>query len=185
MKSLIKISIVAIALMLVSCETATEKEQRLKQEEATRLEEERIKKIYDEFGNNSLNTGSTPYENYYGNDNDCLFNCSEIIVQTSGYDVLVTIKRNDVVVRHAYIQAYNSYTFSVPNGTYQPFFYSGTGWYPDKPMKDGKIRGGFLSDENFGKDNPQYLEDNILTYELIMQVNGNFSTKPSNASEAL
>ena len=38
-------------------------------------------------------------------------------------------------------------------------------------------------DEIFSKDNPQYLDGQILTYELILQQNGNFSTKPSSESE--
>jgi hypothetical protein len=89
---------------------------------------------------------------------------------------------------HAYIRANDSYTFEMPNGTYQPFFYYGKGWDPEKIMKEtpeGTIKGGFVSDESFGKDDPQTLEDNILTYQLIFQTNGNFSTRPSNAEDAL
>ena len=52
-------------------------------------------------------------------------------------------------------------------------------------MKGGQIIGGFNYNEDFGKDSPQDLYDNILTYELILQANGNFSTRPSSASEAL
>lgn len=42
-----------------------------------------------------------------------------------------------------------------------------------------------MSDEYFGKDYPQSLHNNILEYELILQQNGNFSTKPSSPDEAL
>jgi hypothetical protein len=52
-------------------------------------------------------------------------------------------------------------------------------------MKNGKIKGGFISNEDFGKDDPQTLQNNVLTYELILQTNGNFSTRPSNPLEAL
>jgi hypothetical protein len=52
-------------------------------------------------------------------------------------------------------------------------------------MKGGKLKGGFIINENFGKDDPQYLNHNVLTYELILQENGNFSTRPSNPEEAL
>ena len=100
---------------------------------------------------------------------------------------MVTIKKSGAVVRHAYIRAANSYSFEVPNGTYQPFFYYGKGWYPEKFMKNtscGALTGGFLTSEHFGKDEPQYLNNNILSYELILQQNGNFSTKPSNQDEA-
>jgi len=46
------------------------------------------------------------------------------------------------------------------------------------------LKGGFVTDEHFGKDEPQYLFNNILEYELILQKNGNFSTSPSSKNEA-
>ena len=52
-------------------------------------------------------------------------------------------------------------------------------------MKNGKIKGGFIADENLGKDDKQSLNNNILEYELILQPNGNFTTKSSNQEEAL
>jgi hypothetical protein len=159
--------------------------QKMRRE--AKLEKERKKKaIYDKYINNSLNTGSTPYSRYYGGNASCSnYGCSEIKVRTSNSDVIVTIKKNGKVVRHAYINARNSYTFSFPNGTYQTFFYYGKGWNPRKEMKGGKIKGGFISDEHFGKDDPQTLNNNILQYELVLQQNGNFSTRPSNPEEAL
>lgn len=99
--------------------------------------------------------------------------------------MLVTIKKNDKVVRHAFIQAGDSYAFSFPNGTYQAFFYYGKGWSPEKEMKNGALKGGFITNEDFGKDDPQLLHNNVLKYELILQQNGNFSTRPSNSEEAL
>ncbi|WP_234108898.1 MULTISPECIES: hypothetical protein [Chryseobacterium] len=136
---------------------------------------------------NSLPTGATPYSKYYGENSSCKdYGCSQIDVKTpNNSDVLVLIKRNDKVVRHAYIQAGDRYIFSFPNGNYQAFFYYGKDWDPEKEMKNGKIKGGFLTDENFGKDEKQSLYNNVLTYELIAQPNGNFSTKPSNPEEAL
>jgi hypothetical protein len=101
--------------------------------------------------------------------------------------VIVTIKKNDKVYRHGYIGSGGSYTFEMPNGTYQIFFYYGTGWNPKKEMAQtscGTLTGGFISGENFGKDNPQTLNNNILEYELILQENGNFSTRPSDSDEA-
>jgi hypothetical protein len=49
-------------------------------------------------------------------------------------------------------------------------------------MPNGKT-GGFVLHESFSKDNPQSLEHQILTYELILQQNGNFQQRPSNANE--
>ena len=138
------------------------------------------------YANNSLATGATPYAKYYGGNKKCNeYGCSKIKVTTSNSDVLVTIKKNGRVVRHAYIKAGGNYTFSFPNGTYQAFFYYGSGWNPKKPMKGGEISGGFVNNESFGKDDPQTLSNNILEYSLVLQEYGNFSTRPSDSDEAL
>lgn len=158
-------------------------EEYLKSEQERKQEEE----IYNTYIGNSLNTGDIPYSASFGPNSNCAnYGCSQIKVTTpDNSDVLVTIKKNGKVVRHAYIKAADSYTFSFPNGKYQAFFYYGKGWNPNKPMKNGKLKGGFISNEHFGKDEPQILNNNILQYELILQQNGNFSTKPSNSDEAL
>lgn len=220
MKTKYKITIIfLLAVFLNSCESAEEREKRLAQEEAQRIElEERRKQlaaeealrlekerkeeearleierkeraIYEKYINNSLYTGASPYAYCYGNNKRCNdWGCSEVKVTTpSNSDVLVTIKNEGKVVRHAYIKGGASYSFELPNGTYQPFFYYGKGWNPEKIMKEaacGSIKGGFISNEDFGKDSPQYLSNSILEYTLILQQNGNFSTRPSNPTEAL
>jgi hypothetical protein len=174
----------------------TERIAREKQEEAERLEREAEAKkarqeqmIYDKYINNSLRTGSTPYAYCYGGNSSCSSNgCSQIKVRIANHsDVIVTIKRKNKVYRHGYIRAGGSHTFEMPNGTYQVFFYYGSGWNPNKEMAQttcGTLKGGFISDESFGKDNSQSLSNNILEYELIMQENGNFSTRPSDSNEA-
>ena len=182
-----------------------ELEERRKAEEAGRafkLEQERIerearlekerqeKAIYDIYINNSLSTGSTPYSYCFGRNSSCSdWGCSQIKVRTPyNSDVLVTIKKGEKVVRHEFIKGGSSYTFELPNGTYQPFFYYGKGWNPEMVMKQkdcGTLKGGFIANEDFGKDSPQTLSNNVLEYELILQQSGNFSTRPSNANEAL
>lgn len=179
-----------------------EKKQKEAVESALRLEEERIayearleeerrqREVYEKYIGNSLRTGETPYRYCYGFNSTCSeWGCSKIEVKTpSNSAVLVTIKKDDEVVGHAFIEASSSYAFELPNGTYQPFFYYGKGWNPEKVMKQatcGTLRGGFVSDEVFGKDQPQKLSNNILEYELILQPSGNFSTQPSNIAEAL
>lgn len=161
-----------------------EEEKRIARE--ARLEKERKEKaIYDKYIDNSLRTGDTPYSQYYGENSSCDdYGCSQIKVRTSNSDVIVLIKKNDEVIRHAYINSRSSYTFSFPNGTYQPFFYYGKGWNPKKEMKGGKVKGGFITNESFGKDSPQKISNQILTYELILQERGNFSTRPSSPEEA-
>jgi len=141
------------------------------------------------YADHSLKTGSVPYSYCFGGNKSCSnYGCSGIKVLTpSNSDVLVTIKKRNRVYRHAYIEAGRSFTFEFPNGTYQAFFYYGKGWNPHKVMTQttcGTLRGGFISNEHFGKDRPQSLSNQILTYELILQVNGNFSTQPSNKDEA-
>ena len=133
--------------------------------------------------------GSTPYAYCFNNNTPCSnYGCSQIKIETpSNSDVLVSIKKNGEVYSHAYIRAGNSYTFEFPNGTYQTFFYYGKGWNPNKVMKEtkcGTLKGGFVTKEHFGKDSPQLLNNNILEYQLILQQNGNFSTKQSNKNEA-
>ena len=139
---------------------------------------------------NSLSTGSMPYASCYGSSNYCSdWSCSKIKVFTGGSgDVLVSIKNsNGNVVRHAYIKGGNSFTFNVPDGSYQVFFYSGTGWNPNKQMPSSScsyLKGGFVSNEDVTKDNYINLYSQIMTYELILQQQGNFSTKPSSKNEA-
>ncbi len=158
----------------------------LAEREARSEQERREQAIRDRYMGNSLQTGATPYARYYGSNSTCDDNgCSQINVRTSNSDVLVTIKSDNEVVRHAFIQAGDSYSFSFPNGTYQAFFYYGKGWNPEKEMKNGLLQGGFISNEDFGKDDPQSLYNNVLRYELILQQNGNFSTRPSSPDEAL
>ncbi len=170
-----------------------EQERKLEEERVQRtirLEKERKEKaIYDTYINNSLHTGATPYDYCFGKNYSCSdYGCSKIKVKTPyNSDVMVTIKKNGQVYRHAYINSGSTYTFEFKNGTYQIFFYYGKGWNPNKFMKKtkcGSLKGGFISDEFFGKDSPQVLNNSILTYELILQQSGNFSTKPSNLEEA-
>lgn len=139
---------------------------------------------------NSLSTGSTPYSYCYGSSNYCNeYGCSQIKVITGGSgDVLVTIKNySGKVVRHGYIKGGYSYIFNVPDGNYQVFFYSGTGWNPNKELPSSScsyLKGGFVSNESVTKDNYINLNSQIMTYELILQQQGNFSTKPSSKYEA-
>lgn len=142
---------------------------------------------FDRYKDNSLANGAQPYSAYYGTNKTCQhYGCSEICVKAPySSDVLVLVKKdnsNGQVIRHGYIKAGRQVCFEIPDGRYQVFFYYGKGWYPKKKMSGG-IKGGFLTDEVFSKDQPQYLSGQVLTYELILQRNGNFSTTPSSENE--
>ncbi len=172
-----------VALSLVAC-----KSNKKKDTISLSKEEQEKNILYEKYKDNSLNTGATPYADCYGGNSSCSsFGCSQIKVKTpNNSDVVVFIKRNRKVVRHAYIRKDNTYTFEVPNGVYQPFFYYGVGWNPNQEIKNtkcGMVKGGFVADEDIGKDTTQILNNNVLTYELILQKNGNFRTKRSNKKE--
>lgn len=129
---------------------------------------------------NRLQTGANPYKNVKLSGDE-----STVEVKTSAgdeNDVVVIIKHNGKIVRNAYIRGGDSYQFSIPNGTYQVFFYGGKGWNPDKEMSGG-YTGGFVANESFSKDNAVTLDYQGLNYELIPQQNGNFNTEQSNETE--
>lgn len=137
--------------------------------------------------NNSLATGSTPYRAVYGQNYSCPYNqCSGIkVTAPHESDIVVVIKRensNGIVIAHGYIKAGGTYQFDIPDGIYQTFFYYGKGWNPNKVMKGG-MKGGFVTDEIFSKDNPQEIYNGVLSYVLQLQRNGNFQTKRSNMNE--
>lgn len=164
-----------------------ERKERLKAQEKER------EQLVMKYSNNSLYNGATPYSYCYGNNPDCYpssgyAECSSVkVIAPYNSDVLVFIKKNNQPYAHAYIKAGKSYKLKLNDGTYQPFFYYGKGWNPEKYMKSancGTIRGGFVSGEVFGKDLPQEIIGGHLTYTLQLTANGNFSTKSSNKEEA-
>lgn len=134
----------------------------------------------DPYLENKLQTGAIPYNN-----KTCEGDKSKISVLTSANsecDIVVIIKRDNDIVRNVYIKAGDSYKLSVPNGTYQVFFYGGKGWNPQKKMAGGHV-GGFVANESYSKDSSVTLNYEGVVYELIPQRNGNFSTEQSSASE--
>ena len=130
---------------------------------------------------------SQPYSHWYGNNHqyDNYTPHSTITITAPGSsDVVVIVKRGNQygkVAGHRYITRGGTASIDLPNGTYQVFFYYGSSWSSQKSM--GSVRGGFTRDEVFSKDNPVILYNNVLTYELVLQRNGNFSTKHSNKNE--
>lgn len=133
-----------------------------------------------QYINNSLSTGDVPYpcSRLWGDD-------SSITVRTSGgsnCDIVVVVKRNNTRVRSVYIKSGDSYTFNLPNGRYQVFFYEGRGWNPNLEMPNGDC-GGFVSNVSYSKDDYVYLDFEELEYQLIPQRNGNFSPRNSSINE--
>ena len=154
---------------------ASQIEKQRNTNENKELTNEDIEYIY-----NSLETGNIPYKN-----NILKGSSSQIRIITSANtdcDLVTIVKKNNLIVRNAYIKGGDEYTFNLPNGTYQVFFYGGKGWKPTKIMNNS-IEGGFVTNESFSKDYPVTITNQILEYRLILQSNGNFSTKPSSQSE--
>ncbi|HAP69251.1 MAG TPA: hypothetical protein DCR04_05915 [Flavobacteriales bacterium] len=137
----------------------------------------------------ALSHGGNPYGYCYTSGKSCSSRCSEIKVSAnSRVGTIVIIKQKEEVVRCAYIDKGRTFTFKLPNGTYTPYFYSGTGWSNKKYVKTttqcGRLYGGFTAGESVGKDTPQTLSNQILSYDLNTQFDGNFQTKSSDVSEA-
>ncbi len=183
MKSLSKtLAIMAMAIgVLSSCGNTTKPNPNNRNYETGYSSESTVTTEEESpYIDNSLQTGDVPYDNA-----ECTGSGSTIDVKTSASsecDVIVIIKRRGRIVRNAYIVAGDSHEFSVPNGTYQVFFYGGKGWNPNKQMAGGQV-GGFVANESYSKDSAVTLNYQGLNYELIPQANGNFSTQQSDAAE--
>lgn len=156
------------------------------EEVADEYEQEKLneEKWLKQYKGNSLKTGATPYRSKYGKNSQ--IGDSEIEV-TAAYssDAVVIIKNSSgKVVKHAYIKANKTYTFTVTSGEYQVFFIQGNSWCPHKKAPNG-CSGFFLENVSYGKDDLVYIPDyKILTYTLHSVVNGNFSMRYSDPSEA-
>ena len=173
-------SVLAFLMLLGSCGGESRPNKRSQRFEETLRNERSATQEESPYINNHLSTGDIPYPctGISGRQ-------SQIEVKTGGgseSDVVVIIKRDDIIVRNAYIVSGDSYTFNLPNGSYQVFFYGGKGWNPEKGMPSG-ASGGFVANESFSKDEPITLKHQSLVYELILQRDGNFSTEPSSADE--
>ena len=153
--------------------------------------------LFVSFNSFSQYTGSTPWENCFGKNAKCnlyvedgyYVGCSNIeINSSSNSDVVVIVKRNQKILKHAYISANSSHTIEVPDGTCQVFFYYGKNWDKYKKMNSNEcnsVLGGFKSDEYVGKDDPISLKGQIMTYTLKSVSYGNFSQKSSSLNEVL
>lgn len=157
----------------------------------------KLKELHDiqvqlerQYGNCSLPNGSQPYSIWYGKNHyiDDYTSHSEIQIKAPyNSDVIAIVRYNNhngKVAGHKYIQAGCASTIYLQNGcSYQTFFYYGVGWNPEKEMKNG-LRGGFVKNESYSKDGTsQFLDNNILKYELVLQEHGNFQTMRSNENE--
>jgi len=133
-------------------------------------------------------TGATPWADCYGKNIGCdYYGCSSITVNTSSSEPVVAIvKKNNKIIKHAFISKGSSYTFEVKDGTYQVFFYYGEKWLSNlyMPSDDCSIlTGGWSLNESVSKDAPITLKNQTMEYTLSLRTNGNFSPDKSNLEE--
>lgn len=150
-------------------------------------------KLEHKYDGNYLSSGSQPYAKVYGN-NGHYGQCAITVGAYGNTDVVVVVKHNNKngkVAGHAYIHQGGSYSISLTPGTYQTFFYYGSSWNPHKKLDNGLV-GGFMYDEEYGKDNPVYLgardfgyyvSYDDLSYSLREVVGGNFSMQKANRTD--
>ena len=159
----------------------------------TKFDEFSEKIFKEQWENNTLYTGATPYKSCFGSNPKCYppngyRECSFIkVIAPFNSNVIVTVKKGGKVYKHAYIKPGSSYKFTLPNGTYQTFFYYGNGWNPNKKLKSsncGYLKGAFIRGEAISKSNFESLYHSTMTYTLQRMRDGNFSPKSSTSTEA-
>ena len=133
-------------------------------------------------------TGATPWADCYGKNIGCdYYGCSAITVTTSQSEPVVAIvKKNDRIIKHAYISKNSSYTFEVKDGTYQVFFYYGENWVSNLYMPSDDcnlLTGGWSLNASVSKDDPITLKNQTMEYTLTLRTYGNFTPDKSSLKE--
>ena len=133
-------------------------------------------------------TGATPWANCYGKNIGCAnYGCSSITVNTSlSEPVVAIVKKNDRIIKHAFISKDSSYTFELKDGTYQVFFYYGEKWVSNLYMPSDDcnlLTGGWSLNASVSKDDPITLKNQTMEYTLSLRTNGNFSPDKSSLEE--
>lgn len=145
---------------------------------------------------NKLNTGDSPYNDYFGTvvyDNQ--FSNEVTIHNGQKADVVVCLVEHDYpkrTIRNEYIRAGESFKLtSVPNGLYSLKWFYGNNWNPDT-LYVGEIKGFFDNDAGFSKsDSPSDLlkmeqtDEQFSVWEITLYAvqNGNMETKEINPNE--
>ena len=116
-------------------------------------DEERRMKENETFIHNSLNTGDSPYDNFFGNGVYVNSSLSEITIKNgTQQDAVVIFQKisSKKVVRNIYIRAGNDYIAKkFPEGIYEMKCYYGNGWNPQLNNGVGKPIGGFVSNVSY------------------------------------
>ncbi len=135
----------------------------------------------ERYRHNRLENGAKPYRAYYGKDRTG-YNYMDFNTE-KGYDYVVIVKRSSDmrVMNHVYIRGGRMCRLYLPDGTFNVYFYSGTGWNPNIKIK--RVKGGFMESPSNQKDEGIRLYDSYVTYTLYRVPNGNLHLQQSSVDE--
>ena len=135
----------------------------------------------ERYRHNRLENGAKPYRAYYGKDRTG-YNYMDFNTE-KGYDYVVIVKRSSDmrVMNHVYIRGGRMCRLYLPDGTFNVYFYSGTGWNPNIKIK--RVKGGFMESPSNQTDEGIRLYDSYVTYTLYRVPNGNLHLQQSSVDE--
>lgn len=135
----------------------------------------------ERYKHNRLENGAKPYRAYYGKDRTG-YNYMDFKTE-KGYDYVVIVKRSSDmrVMNHVYIRGGRMCRLYLPDGEFNVYFYSGTGWNPNIKIKG--VKGGFMESACNQKDEGIRLYDSYVTYTLYRVPNGNLHLQQSSVDE--
>jgi curved DNA-binding protein CbpA len=153
-------------------------------------------RTFSKWAGNKLNTGDSPYNNYFGTGvYDSQFLNEITIHNGQSTDAIVCLTEYESpnrTIRNEYIRAGESFKLtSVPNGLYSLKWFYGNNWNPDTLYMEG-IQGFFDSDAGFSKSDSygdlikmQQGADQYSVVEITLYAvqNGNMETKEINSNE--
>jgi curved DNA-binding protein CbpA len=159
-------------------------------------DEPEISQKISKWVGNKLNTGDSPYNNYFGTGvYDSQFLNEITIHNGQNTDAIVCLTEYESpnrTIRNEYIRAGESFKLtSVPNGLYSLKWFYGNNWNPDTLYMEG-IQGFFDSDAGFSKSDSygdlikmQQGADQYSVVEITLYAvqNGNMETKEINPNE--
>ncbi len=118
-------------------------------------DEPEITQKISKWAGNKLNTGDSPYNDYFGSGVYDQKSLHEVTVHNGeSTDVIVCLKEYESpyrTIRNEYIRAGESFKLtSVPDGLYSLMWFYGNNWNPDTTIM-GDIKGYFDNDSGFSK----------------------------------
>lgn len=130
---------------------------------STEQESNETTNSYDAYRNNSLRTGDKPYAPYFGKAQSGKNFIDFKTSSSSDYVAIVKRHSNNKYVNHTYIRGGDNARLYLPSGTYDVYFYSGSGWNPN--MVVGQFTGGFVVGGTMQKDGPIQLLSETITLD--------------------